>query len=177
MGVSMEEIKQLREETSCGVIDCKKALEQAAGDIVKAKAILRERGLEMAAKKSHRLAKQGRVESYVHMGNNIGVLLEVNCETDFVARSEDFVRFTKDLALHIAAMNPTWISADEIPTGLAGSEKERTLLIKEKCLLDQAFVRDPGMTIQDYLNSLIAKIGENIVIRRFVRYQVGQNDG
>jgi len=176
MGVSMDDIKQLREETSCGVIDCKNALEKAGGNIDKAKQLLKEKGLEMAAKKGSRLAKEGRVEAYVHMGNKIGVLLEVNCETDFVARSEDFIRFTKDVAMHIAAMNPRYISEEDVPGDVLSREADAKAFAKENCLMVQPSVKDPGMSIRDYLNSLVAKIGENIVVRRFGRYQVGQDD-
>ena len=152
MMATANDIKRLREETSCGVIDCKKALEEAKGDFTKAKALLRKRGLEMAAKKSDRVAKEGRVEAYVHHGNKIGVIVEVNCETDFVARSEDFCTFTRDVAMHIAAMDPPNVQV----------------------LLGQPFVKDAGKTIQDLLNELVAKIGENIVVGRFARFKVGE---
>ena len=152
MTSSVDAIKQLREETSCGVIECKKALEESKGDFQIAKEILRKRGLEMAAKKSDRVAKEGRVESYIHNGNKIGVVVEVNCETDFVARNDDFSKFTRELAMHIAAMNP----ADA------------------QSLLIQPFVKDPSKSIQDLLNELVAKIGENIQIGRFVRFKIGE---
>ncbi len=152
MLVTANDIKRLREETSCGVIDCKKALEESKGDFEKAKDFLRKLGLEMAAKKSGRVAKEGRVEGYIHNGNKIGVILEVNCETDFVARNEDFCRFSRDIAMHIAAMNPENVSA----------------------LMQQPFVRDLSKNIQDMLNELVAKIGENIVVGRFVRYKIGE---
>ncbi len=152
MTISAADIKRLREETSCGIIDCKKALDQAQGDFAKAKDLLRQRGLEMAAKKSDRVAKEGRVESYIHNGNKIAVVVEVNCETDFVARNEDFIKFTKELAMHIAAMNPENVEA----------------------LLAQPFVREASKSIKDMLNDLVAKIGENIVIGRFARYKVGE---
>src|SRR5437867_9628280 len=118
MRATVDEIKELREQTSCGVIECKKALEEAKGDIGKAKEILMKRGLEMAAEKGGRVAKEGRVEAYVHLGNKIGVLLEVNCETDFVARSEDFCQFTKDVAMQIAASSPTYIKKDDVPADI-----------------------------------------------------------
>ncbi len=146
------DIKRLREETSCGIIDCKKALEEAKGDFGKAKEILGKRGLELAAKKSDRVAKEGRVEIYSHTGNKIGVMLEVNCETDFVARSEDFCIFTRDLAMHIAFYNPENVQA----------------------LLTQPFVKDAGKTIQDLLNELVAKVRENIIISRFIRFKIGE---
>ena len=152
MMATASDIKRLREETSCGVIDCKKALEESKGDVNKAKELLRKRGLEMAAKKSDRVAKEGRVESYIHNGNKIGVVVEVNCETDFVARNEDFCKFTRDVAMHIAAMNPENVQA----------------------LLAQPFVKDASKSIQDLLNELVAKIGENILVGRFIRYKVGE---
>ena len=170
----METIKELREMTSCGVIECKKALQEAKGDMKKAKEILQKRGLEIAAKKSGRVAKEGRVEAYIHMGSKIGVLVEVNCETDFVARNEDFIKFTKDLALHIAATAPKYLKKDDVPANILKEQPDAQIFIKENCLLDQAYVRDPNMTIQDYLNTLVAKIGENIQIGRFARFKVGE---
>jgi len=174
VGASVDAIKELRELTSCGIIECKKALEEAKGNIEKAKEILQKRGLEIAAKKGGREAKQGRVESYVHLGSKIGVLLEVNCETDFVANSEEFRTFTKDVAMHIAAMAPSYIKEQDIPSEVLTKQKDKETFLKENCLMNQVFVKDVKMTIQDYLNSLIAKIGENIFIKRFVRYKVGE---
>jgi elongation factor Ts len=170
MGYSAEDIKSLREETGCGVIDCKKALEESQGNRDKAKELLRKRGLEMALKKSDREAKEGRVEAYIHNGNKIGVVVEVNCETDFVARSEDFIKFSKDLAMHIAAMSPKYIKKEDVPAEVLAKEPDT----KQYCLLQQAFVRDASKSIQDYLNELVAKIGENIRIGRFVRFKVGE---
>ena len=172
MIASVDAIKELREATSCGVIECKKALEEAKGDMDKAKEILLKRGLEIAAKKSSRTAKEGRIESYVHLGSKIGVLVEVNCETDFVARSEDFCKFTKDIAMHIAAMAPKYAKREDIPGDV--SERSREDFVKAHCLMEQPFVKDPKITIQDYLNSLVAKIGENIFVNRFIRYKVGE---
>ena len=174
MEVSVDDIKQLREDTSCGVIDCKKALEDATGDFNKAKEILMKRGLELAAKKGSREAKEGRIEAYVHMGSKIAVLVEVNCETDFVARNEDFCKFTKDVAMHIAAFSPLYLKEQDVPADDLNEVKDKGIFIKEKCLLSQAFVKDPSKTVQDCLNVLIAKIGENIFINRFVRYKVGE---
>ncbi len=171
---SLDQIKELRELTSCGVIDCKKALEEAKGDFNRAKAILLEKNREMAAKKSSRVTKEGRVDSYVHAGNKIAVLLEVNCETDFVARNEDFCRFCKDVAMHIAWMNPAYIKEADVPQDLLNQQPDQKSFIKESCLLNQPFVRDQGTTIQDILTGLIGKIGENIVISRFKRYKVGE---
>ncbi|MCR4336269.1 MAG: translation elongation factor Ts [Candidatus Omnitrophica bacterium] len=172
--VDFDRVKELREVTSCGIMDCKKALEQASGDMEQAKEILMKRGLEIAAKKGSRTAKEGRVEVYVHMGNKLAVLVEVNCETDFVARNEDFCQFAKDVAMHIAATNPSYIKEADIPEDILASQKDKNLFLKEQCLLAQPFVKDPSKTIQDYLNTLVAKIGENILISRFERYRVGE---
>ncbi len=174
MATTADDIKRLREETSCGVIDCKKALEEAKGDLGKAKELLRKRGLEMAAKKSDRVAKEGRVEAYIHNGNKMGVVVEVNCETDFVARSEDFCKFTRDVALHIAASNPKYIKKEDVPADILAKEPDKDAYIKANCLLAQAYVKDPSKSIQDMLNELVAKIGENILIGRFIRYKVGE---
>ncbi len=174
MAASLEDIRELREMTSCGVIDCKKALEEADGDMEKAKEILQKRGLELAAKKGSRAALQGRIDAYVHMGNKIAVLVEVNCETDFVARNEDFCLFTKDLAMHIAALNPKYIREQDIPEDVLAEAEDKKAFVKEFCLLNQPFVKDQSKTIQDCLNALVAKIGENIVISRFTRYKVGE---
>ena len=172
--MSLEAIKELRELTNCGIIDCKKALAEAKGDLDKAKAILREKGLQMALKKASRTANEGRVEAYIHNGNKIGVIVEVNCETDFVARNEAFGVFTKDLAMHIAAMAPKYIKKDDVPADELPVEAEKAEFIKANVLLEQAFVKDPSKSIQDLLNELIAKIGENIVIGRFIRYKIGE---
>ena len=176
MAVSVDEIKELREMTSCGVIECKKALEETKGDVSKAKELLKKRGLEIAAKKGSRLAKEGRVEAYVHLGSKIGVILEVNCETDFVARGDDFCQFSKDIAMHIAALNPKYIKKDDVPSDVLDQQKDKDVFIKEQCLMEQTFVKNQKITVQDYLNELIAKIGENIFISRFARYKVGTTE-
>ena len=176
MDISMETIKELREQTSCGVMECKKALQEAKGNMKKAKEILQKRGLEILAKKSGRETKEGRVEAYIHLGSKIGVLVEVNCETDFVARNEDFIQFTKNLAMHIAAVAPKYIKKDNVPADVLKKQSGQETFIKENCLLDQAYVNDPAMTIQDYLNSIVAKIGENIQIGRLVRFKVGESE-
>ncbi|OGX40447.1 MAG: translation elongation factor Ts [Omnitrophica WOR_2 bacterium RIFCSPLOWO2_01_FULL_41_12] len=173
MKVSLETVKELRKLSSASVSDCKKALEETGGDIPRAQELLRKRGLEIAAKKQDRIAKEGRIEAYVHLGNKIGVLLEVNCESDFVARNSDFAQFTKDVAMQIAACNPLYIKKEDVPNSVLEKEENQGLFLKEKCLLEQAFIKDPNITIRDYLGSLIAKIGENIIIRRFIRYKVG----
>lgn len=168
--MSLDAIKELRELTNCGIIDCKKALEQAGGDLNKAKDILREKGLQMALKKASRVAREGRVEAYIHNGSKIGVLVEVNCETDFVARNEGFIQFSKDLAMHIAAMAPQYVKKDDVPAeALAGGVEAAAV-----CLLEQPFVKDTSRTIQDLLNELVAKMGENILIGRFARYKIGE---
>lgn len=174
MGITADEIKELREMTSCGVIDCKKALEEAQGDINKAKEILQKKGLELAAKKGSRTAAEGRIEAYVHLGSKIGVMVEVNCETDFVAKNEDFCQFAKDIAMHIAASDPQYIKKEDVPEDVLKETEDSEQFIKERCLLEQAFVKDPSKTVQDMINLLIAKIGENIFIGRFVRYKVNE---
>ncbi|OGX37146.1 MAG: translation elongation factor Ts [Omnitrophica WOR_2 bacterium RIFCSPHIGHO2_02_FULL_52_10] len=174
MNITAEMIKELREMTSCGVIECKKALEEAKGDFEAAQKILRKRGLELAAKKGGRTANEGRIEAYIHPGAKIGVLVEVNCETDFVAKNDDFCKFTRDIAMHIAATSPKYVKSEDVPADVLAKEQDSDSFIKEKCLLEQPFVRDPAKTIRDYLNELIARIGENIFINRFTRYKVSE---
>ena len=174
MKASLDSIRELRELTSASIAHCKKALEETGGDIKKAAALLRKQGLEIAARKQGKVAGEGRVEAYVHHGNKIGVLLEVNCETDFVARNSDFMQFTKDLSMQIAASSPTYIKREEVPKDVLEQEKDQEEFIKQNCLLEQVFVKDPSITIKDYLGSLVAKLGENIVVRRFTRYKVGE---
>jgi len=174
MSVSVELIKELREITSSSVAHCKKALEETKGDIKKAAELLRKQGLEIAAKKQSRLAKEGRIEAYVHQGNKVGVLLEVDCESDFVAKNEGFARFTKDLAMQITATSPLYIKKEDVPADVLKEEKNKEEFIRNNCLLEQVFVKDPSITIKDYLGSLVARIGENIVIRRFMRYKLGE---
>jgi len=172
--ISVQDIKDLREQTSCGVIECKKALEEAKGDMEKAKRILQKRGLEIAAKKGDRVAKEGRIEAYIHLGSKIGVMVEVNCETDFVAKSEDFCRFTKDVAMHIAATSPKYLKKEDVPAADLKKQANKDEFVKQNCLLEQVFVKDSSTTIQDQLNALIAKIGENISVSRFIRYKVSE---
>ena len=174
MSVSLELIKQLRESTSLGISDCRRALEDSQGDMNKAKDILKKKALDMAEKKSDRQAKAGKVSSYIHFDGKIGVLAEINCETDFVAKNEEFIRFSSDVALHIAALNPRYVKREDVPQEVIKEFAQPEAFYKESCLLEQAFVKDPSRTIKDYLNSLVAKIGENIVIRRFTRFQLGQ---
>lgn len=172
--LSVEVIKELRDKTSASITDCKKVLEEAGGDKNKALELLRKRGLEIAAKKQTRAAKEGRIEAYIHLGSKIGVLLEVDCETDFVARNSDFAQFTKDLSMQIAALSPTYIKKEDVPAEELKHHKDKELFYKEHCLLEQAFIKDPGLSVKDYLTSVIAKMGENIVVRRFMRYKVGE---
>jgi elongation factor Ts len=197
--ISSELVKQLREQTGVGIMACKNALQEADGDINAAIDILRKRGIAKAQKREGRTASEGQVQAYVHMGGKIGVLVEVNCETDFSAKTEDFTSFTKNLAMHIAATNPIAISPDKLPADTIEREKgiyraqaldsgkpEKVVekIIEGKlqkfftdvCLLNQPYVRDPDMTVQDLLSELKAKTGENIIIKRFVRFQLGQND-
>ena len=173
MSASVELIKKLRNITSASISDCKSALQETSGDIQKAAEWLRQRGLEMASKKQDRISREGRIEAYVHLGNKIGVLLEVDCETDFVARNSDFCQFTKDIAMQIAACQPQYIKKEDVPQDLLAQEKDKELFFRNNCLLEQVFIKDPGMTIKDYLGSTVVKLGENIVIRRFTRYQIG----
>ncbi|MCU0665598.1 MAG: translation elongation factor Ts [Candidatus Omnitrophica bacterium] len=172
--IPLESIKELRNITSASVSDCRKALQDASGDIKKASELLRKRGLELSAKKQDRVAKEGRVEAYIHNGNKIGVLLEVDCETDFVARNAEFAQFAKDLAMQIAALNPKYIKKEDVSQEALEHEKDKELFYKENCLMEQAFIKDPSLNIKDYLGSLVAKFNENILIRKFIRYKIGE---
>lgn len=174
MGISVVSIKELRALSSASIAECKKALQEAEGDIKKAMELLRKRGLEIAAKKQDKQAKEGRIEAYVHLGNKIGVLLEVNCETDFVAQNETFGQFSKDIAMQIVACNPLYIRKEDVPADVVDKEEDKELFFKNNCLLEQLFIKDPSITVKDYLGSLIAKFNENIFIRRFVRYKIGE---
>lgn len=196
MAITMEMVKELRARTSAGVMDCKTALKETNGDMEKAAQFLREKGLATAAKKAGRVAVDGLIHSYIHMGGKIGVLLEVNCETDFVAKTDDFKELLNNIALHIAAMNPQYISREEVSAD--DLEKERQILTAqarnegkpekiiekmvtgrlekfyaEKVLLEQPYVKDDSLTIQELISEKIAKIGENIKVRRFARYELG----
>lgn len=171
---SINAIKELRDITCSSIAHCKKALEEAKGDIKQAVILLRKQGLEIAAKKQSRSAKEGRVDCYIHHGNKIGVLLEVNSESDFVARNEEFIKFTKDLAMQIAATSPEYIQKEDVPEEVLKHEKNKEDYYKNNCLLEQVFVKDPSLMIKDYLGSIVSKMGENIVIRRFIRYKIGE---
>jgi len=172
----VESIKKLRDMTGFGIADCKKALTESNGNYDKALEILRARGAEILAKKSDRVANQGLIDAYVHFSQSMAAMVEVNCETDFVAKSEDFKKFVKDVVMHIAAVGPKYVSVNDVPADvLAGkTEDEKKDYIKETCLLEQAFVKNPKLTIGDYLNDIGAKIRENIKIRRFTRYSLGE---
>lgn len=172
--VSLDAVRELRALTSASIAECKKILEETGGDVPKAQELVRQRGLEIAAKKSSRAAKDGRIESYVHQGNKLGVLLEVNSETDFVARNSEFCQFTKDVAMQIAACNPTYLRREDVPEEVLAKEKDREAFCAQYCLLEQPFIKDPAVTIKNYLGSLVSKVGENIVIRRFTRYKIGE---
>jgi elongation factor Ts len=198
MEINAAQVKELRENTGAGVMDCKQALQEAEGDVDKAMRILREKGLAGAQKKAGRIAADGIIDSYIHLNNRIGVLLEVNCETDFVARNEDFRTIVHDIAMHIAAAKPLYVSSEDVPEEVLAEEREinRNRALKEGkpekvvdkivdgrmkkyfeevCLLDQPFVKDPEITIEEMVKRTIAAVGENIVVRRFARFQVGEN--
>src|SRR5205814_1407891 len=188
-------VKQLREKTNAGFMDCKRALVESGGDLGKAEAILRMKGIAIAGKKASRPAKEGIVASYIHLQGKVGVLVEVNCETDFVARNENFREVVKDITLHIAAAHPLYVSRADVPGNLIEAEREiYKAQVKGKpenvadkivdgklekfystvCLLEQGFIKNPDMTIKDLLSAKISELGENIIVRRFVRYLVGE---
>jgi len=194
--ISAAMVKQLREKTGAGIMDCKEALSESEGDVSKAIDFLRKKGLATAAKRAGRTMAEGIIQAYIHMDGKLGVLVEVNCETDFVAKNEDFREFAKNIAMHIAATNPVAIKPEDVPQETVDKEKEiyRAQILemgkpehiadkivdgklqkffKENCLLNQQYVRDLDITITDLINALIAKIGENITIKRFVRYKIG----
>jgi len=192
--ITSEVVKKLRDKTGVGMMDCKKALEETNGDFEKAVEALRKKGIDVANKRSGRQASQGTVAAYIHMGGKIGVLVEVNCESDFVAKSDFFNNFVKDVSMQIAAANPEWVTRDEVPQAVLDKEKEilkdqalktgkpekviekivegkLTKFYSERCLIDQPFVKDQDRTIKQLLDELMAKTGEKCLVRRFVRYQ------
>jgi elongation factor Ts len=173
--VSLNLIKDLRKLSQASISDCKQALEKAGGDIEKATKLLRKRGLEIAQAKKQRSATEGRIESYIHTGNKLGVLLEVNCETDFVARNNEFCQFTKDLAMQITAASPIYIGKEDVPKQVTDKLEDREEFYKKNCLLEQPFIKDPSIAIKDLLADFVAKMRENIVIRRFTRYKIGED--
>lgn len=191
-------VKQLREKTGVGMMDCKAALTSCDGDMDEATAFLRKKGLATAAKRAGRSMSEGIIYSYIHMGGKLGTLVEVSCETDFVAKNEDFIEFAKNIAMHIAATNPLGVTPEDVPEAVLEREKEiyraqalesgkpekivdkiiegkLNKFYKEQCLMNQPYVRDSGIAISDLLDSLIAKIGENISIKRFQRFQIGES--
>jgi elongation factor Ts len=195
--ISAALVKQLREKSGAGIMDCKSALKECDGNIEKASDFLRKKGLATAAKRAGRAMSEGVVESYIHMGGKLGVLVEVNCETDFVAKNDDFKEFARNVAMHIAATAPVGIKEEDVPEEVVNREKEiyrgqalelgkpekmiekivegkLNKFFKESCLMNQAYVRNPDLTIADLVNELIAKIGENITIKRFERFQIGE---
>jgi len=159
-------VKELREKTGAGVMDCKSALEESGGDLERALAVLQARGVEMAEKRAGRETSQGMIECYIHAGGRLGAMIEVNCETDFVARTDDFKTLARDLAMQVVAYNPLSISEEDLPDGAEGDPKEL-------CLLNQPFVKDESRTIDQVVKDVIAKTGENIRVRRFVRFELG----
>jgi len=199
MAVTTEQVKELREKTGAGLMDCKRALTEANGDLEQALDVLRKQGIEVARKREGKSASEGTVASYVHAGDQIGVLVEVNCETDFVARTERFKEFAQDAAMQVAALQPKWVAPEDVPE--EALDRERNVLreqaqkegkpehivekmvegrlskfYEEFCLLKQPYIRDDSVTIEDKLNELVTAVGERVVIRRFVRFQVGEED-
>lgn len=196
--ISASLVKELREKTNAGMMDCKRALSETNGDLAAAEELLRKKGIASAGKKASRVAKEGAIASYIHLQGKVGVLVEINCETDFVAKNEVFRDFVKDVTLHIAAANPLYVTREQVPEKLILSEREiyaaqvvgKPANIVEKivdgkvdkffstiCLLEQPFIKNPDLTIKDLLNSKIAELGENMIIRRFTRYMVGEDLG
>jgi len=196
--ISATLVKELRDKTNAGMMDCKRALAEAGGDLEKAGDLLRMKGIASAGKKASRAAKEGAIASYIHLQGKVGVLVEINCETDFVAKNEIFREFVKDITLHIAAANPLYITREQVPEKLLQTEREiyaaqvvgKPANIVDKivagkvdkffgtiCLLEQAFIKNPDVTVNDLLTGKIAELGENMVIRRFTRYMVGEDLG
>jgi len=197
MAVKPEDVKRLREKTGVGMMDCKRALEEANGDFDEAQAILRKKGIAVAAKRADRIASDGAVVSYIHGGGRIGVLIEVNCETDFVARTEKFQELAKNLAMQIAASKPKWVAAENVPADALAREREilieqaknegKPANIAEKmvegrlkkfytefCLVNQPYIRDESITVQDLISDFAGQVGEKVGVRRFVRYALGE---
>ena len=187
-------VNSLREKTGAGMMDCKRALVEVNGDLEQAETLLRKKGVASAAKKAGRAANQGLIESYIHLGGKIGVLIEINCETDFVAKTDDFKQFCRDLCMQVAAASPLYVSRDQVPEAELAKEREIASsqaagkppaavqkivegklekYYQQLCLLDQPFVKDPNVTVKDLLTQKIARLGENMIVRRFVRFQLG----
>jgi elongation factor Ts len=199
MKITSKMVKELRDKTAAGMMDCKKALSDTDGDMEKAVDLLRQKGLAVAAKRAGRATSEGVIETYIHAGGNLGVMVELGCETDFVAKNDDFRAFARDIAMHIAAVNPVAITREEVPAEIVAREKDIYVqqaldsgkpeaivekmvtgkiekFISEICLLEQKYVKNPDLTVQDLLNELVGKMGENISIKRFARFQVGAAD-
>ena len=199
MKITSQMVKDLRDKTQAGMMDCKKALSETEGDMEKAVDLLRQKGLAVAAKRAGRATSEGTVATYIHAGGKLGVMVEVGCETDFVAKNESFIEFAKDIAMHIAAASPVGVTREDIPEEVIAREKEIYVqqaldsgkpeaivekmvggkldkFIGEICLLEQKFVKDPDLSIQDKLNEVVASMGENISIKKFARFQVGSED-
>ena len=174
--MSLQKIKKLRLTTALGINECKKALTEAEGDYDNALNILKQRGISIIDKKKDRVTSQGVIESYIHFGGNLGVLVEVKCETDFVARTDIFKKFAKDLAMHIAAIAPKYIKEEDIPKEELENFSDVKAYIKENCLLCQCFVKDSTQTIEEYLKQVVSQTGENVVIKRFIRFSLGEGD-
>ena len=197
MNITAGMVKELREKTGAGIMDCKKALKECNGDVEKASEYLKKKGIADASKKSGRIAAEGTVTSYIHMGGKIGVLVEINCETDFVAKTDDFQELSKNIAMQIAAAKPLYVKREDIPEEVIAKEKEiyKTQALEsgkpekivekiatgklekyfsEICLVEQKFIRDPDKTVEEIVKETIAKTGENIVVRRFTRYELGE---
>lgn len=193
--ISAKQVGELRAKTGAGLMDCKRALVDAEGDIEKANTILRKMGVADAAKRSGRKAAEGLIQSYIHLGNKVGVMIEINCESDFVAKNDDFKAFARDICMHIAAANPTYVKREDVPESIVASEREIATdqakgkpaqaiqkivegklnkYFSENCLLDQSYVKNPDQSIQDLLTERVALLGENILVKRFVRFQVGE---
>lgn len=174
--MSLTDIKRLRQFTSLGLNECKKALSEANGNFDEALKILKNKGIQMQEKKSSRLTRQGLIDAYIHFGGNLGALVEVNCETDFVARTEVFKKFVKDIAMQIVAFNPEYVKKEDIPEEVLKEVKDVDGYVKQYCLLEQQCIKDTKISIEDYLQDVISQTGENIVIKRFNRFSVGESD-
>lgn len=174
--MSLDKIKKLRETTSLGINDCKKALAEAKGDFDKALEVLRKKGVQVSDKKKSRTASQGLIEAYVHFSGNLAALVEVNCETDFVARTDVFKKFVKDVSMQVAAAAPKYIKREDIPAQELERAEDVDRYVKEVCLLEQPCIKDNKITVNDYLLDVISQTGENIVLRRFVRFSIGGED-
>lgn len=196
MNITSQMVKELREKTNAGMMDCKKALTDTDGDMEKAVDLLRQKGLAVAAKRAGKETREGVIEAYIHAGGKIGVMVEVTCETDFVAKTDDFKAFARNIAMHVAAVSPLAVSRDEIPAEVVQREKDIYInqalesgkpqqiaekmvagkmekFLAEVCLLEQKYVKNPDLSVQDLLNELVAKMGENISIKKFARFQIG----